>query len=56
LRSAAEIERELDHLASSMPVVTEILQPAHVFRRRLPGLELFFEILAEPAFPEAEGT
>jgi zinc protease len=58
LRSAAEIERELDRLGASLHASSDrdSLQLGARFLKETfaAGLELFFEILAEPAFPEAE--
>jgi zinc protease len=58
LRSAAEIERELDRLGASLHASSDrdSLQLSARFLKGTfaAGLELFFEILAEPAFPEAE--
>jgi zinc protease len=58
LRSAAEIERELDRLGASLHASSDrdSLQLGARFLNGTfaAGLELFFEIFAEPAFPEAE--
>jgi zinc protease len=58
LRSAAEIERELDRLGASLHASSDrdSLQLGARFLKETfaAGLELFFEILAEPTCPEAE--
>jgi zinc protease len=58
LRSAAEIERDLDRLGASLHASSDrdALQLGARFLKETfaAGLELYFEILAEPTFPEAE--
>ena len=58
LRSAAEIERDLDRLGASLHASSDrdSLQLGARFLKETfaTGLELYFEILAEPTFPEAE--
>jgi zinc protease len=58
LRSAAEIERALDRLGAALSASSDrdSLQLGARFLKETfaEGLELYFEILAEPTFPEAE--
>lgn len=58
LRSAAEIERDLDRLGTSLSASSDrdSLQLGARFLKETfaEGLELYFEILAEPVFPDAE--
>jgi len=58
LRSAAEIERALDRLGASLNASSDrdSFQLGARFLKETfaAGLELYFEILAEPTFPEAE--
>ncbi|MDZ7379109.1 MAG: insulinase family protein [candidate division KSB1 bacterium] len=58
LRSAAEIERDLDRLGASLSASSDrdSLQLGARFLKETfaEGLQLFFEILAEPMFPDAE--
>lgn len=58
LRSAGEIERELDRLGASLHASSDrdAVQLGARFLKETfaTGLELYFEILAEPAFPAAE--
>jgi zinc protease len=58
LRSAAEIERDLDRLGASLNASSDrdSLQLGARFLKETfaAGLELYFEILAEPTFPETE--
>ena len=58
LRSAAEIERDLDRLGASLSASSDrdSLQLGARFLKETfaEGLALYFEILAEPTFPDAE--
>ena len=58
LRSAAEIERDLDRLGAALSAGSDrdSLQLGARFLKETfaEGLELYFEILAEPTFPDAE--
>jgi zinc protease len=58
LRSAAEIERDLDHLGASLHATSDrdSLQLGARFLKETfaSGLELYFEILSEPTFPDTE--
>lgn len=60
LRSAAEIERDLDRLGALLSANSDrdTMQLSARFLRDTfaEGLRLYFDILAEPAFPEAEVT
>ncbi|MGE3536495.1 MAG: M16 family metallopeptidase [Candidatus Tectimicrobiota bacterium] len=58
LRSAAEIERDLDRLGAALNVSSDrdAVQVGARFLKETfaEGLDLYFEILAEPVFPEAD--
>ncbi len=58
LRSAAEIERDLDRLGATLNVSSDrdAVQVGARFLKETfaEGLDLYFEILAEPAFPDAD--
>jgi len=58
LRSASEIERDLDRLGASLHASSDrdsVQLGARFLKETFAaGLELYFEVLAEPAFPDAE--